>query len=72
MTTRKPLTPAQSGRLGGLAAADAMTAEQRRERARKGAAAVQKKYGRAHMTRIRLGLPAKEVGASKTALSATD
>lgn len=52
MTEPRKLTNAESGRLGGLTAADRMTPEQRERRASKGGTAAVEKYGRAHMTRL--------------------
>lgn len=54
MPERKKLPRSRISQLGGFAAAQAMTAEQRSARARKGAAAVMEKYGRGHF--VRLGL----------------
>lgn len=62
-------TNTERARLGGLAAADKMTAEEREHRARKGGEAFVRKYGRAEMLRLarkRWG-PAKEQKAPEGA-----
>jgi hypothetical protein len=51
---RKKLTPQQKGRLGGLTAADRMSAEARSERARKGGEALAAKRGSAYFARMAL------------------
>lgn len=52
MTGPRKLTSQESGRLGGLTAADRMSPEQRARRASKGGAAVVEQRGKAHMTRL--------------------
>lgn len=52
MTTPRKLTNAESGRLGGLTAAEKMTPEQRERRASKGGASLVEQRGRSHMTRL--------------------
>jgi hypothetical protein len=51
---RKKLSPQQKGRLGGLTAADRMSAEARSERARKGGEALAAKRGSAYFARMAL------------------
>lgn len=59
MSERKRLTKAQAGKLGGLTAAERMTPEARRERARKAGEACLVKHGRSHYYRMALGLATK-------------
>lgn len=54
MTDRRPLTRAEISRLGGLTAADNLSAEQRAARAMKAGNAAREKLGRAHYVRIAL------------------
>jgi len=50
--TDRPLTRQESGRLGGLTAAQRMSPEARKRRAEKAQAAWQKKYGKAGLVRM--------------------
>lgn len=52
MSDRRKLTPAEAGRLGGLAAAHNLGELGRQRRASSGGQSTVEKYGAAHMTRL--------------------